>query len=485
MAVFASIAQCKSRPDGMFGRALTALVLLTWCQTGWAHAFRERYELPLPLAYFIAGAGLVVALSFVAVALAVRRAARLPQYSLTLSPWLVRLWVGMLRFVGLGLFFLAVSAGFLGAQGDWDSNPLPVLVWVIWWIGVAFAVALVGNIWTPLDPWRSLGQWLPRSAPLSWPAWLDVWPAVLLFFGFACAELAWSENAVPRKLAVLVVAYSLMTWVGMLLFGPELWREKADPFARFFGLFARFAPFHVHQEAGKSQLILQPFGAGLATENQAALPSLSATAFIVLMLSTVAFDGIGETPFWEDLMGQVSSLFYKAGLVHWMGYHLSDSLIKIIGLALTPIVFSLVYLMTCALMARLSGEDTVQTARRYVLSLVPIAVAYHLAHYLTYLLIQGQMIWPLLSDPFDLGWDLLGGRGLYLDPTAIDTALVWFTALVAIVVGHIASLWLAHRESLRRHDLQSVLRLQIPMALLMVAYTMLSLWILSQPVVAK
>lgn len=462
---------------------LLVVLLLASSPVAWAHAFQERYELPLPLAYFIAGAGLAVALSFIVVALVVRHGAPLPQYRVTLPHRLVRVVTGSLRFLGLGLFFLVLSAGFFGAQGDWDSNPLPVMVWVIWWIGLAFVVALVGDVWSALDPWRSLGAVLPHMPPRPWPDGLGVWPAVLLFFGFACAELAWSENAVPQKLAVVAVGYSLLTWMGMYCFGRETWREQADPFARFFGLFARFAPLHLHHEAGKIVLIVRPFGAGLALENQLALPSVSATAFIVLMLSTVAFDGIGETPFWEGLMGQTSALFYEMGLVHWVGYDLSDSLIKILGLAVMPLVFALVYLSTCAVMAQMSGESTSHTARRYVLSLVPIAVAYHLAHYMTYLLVQGQMIWPLLSDPWDLGWDLLRGRGFYLDPTAIDTGVVWFTALVSIVIGHIASVWLAHREALQRHEARTALRLQIPMAFLMVAYTMLSLWILSQPVV--
>ncbi len=465
-------------------RFITAtLPLLACCHEVHAHAFQERYELPLPLAYFLVGAGLAVALSFVVVALVTRHGARLPHHTFTLPEPLVGLLTGALRALGLVLFFLSVTAGFWGSQGDWDSNPLPVLVWVVWWIGLAFAVALLGNLWTALDPWRSLGQLLPRTPRLSWSARLDAWPAVLLFFIFACAELAWSENAVPQKLAILVVFYSLLTSLGIALFGLETWREKADPFARFFGLFARFAPLRIHRVAGTAHLVVRPFGVSLALGRETEPPSHSATAFIILMLSTVAFDGIGETSFWERLLGQVSALFYNAGLVHWVGYKLSDSLIKIMGLTLTPLVFSLVYLTTCAVMARLSGESTVQTARRYVLSLVPIAVAYHLAHYLTYLLVQGQMIWPLLSDPFGLGWDLLGGHGFYLDPTVIDARVVWFTALVSIIIGHVASLWLAHQETLQRHRAKAALRLQIPMVVLMVAYTMLSLWILSQPVV--
>lgn len=136
---------------------LLAMLLLASSPAAWAHAFQQRYELPLPLAYFVAGAGLAVALSFVVMALVVRHGAPLPQYSVTLPQRLVRVVTGVLRFVGLGFFFLVLSAGFLGAQGDWDSNPLPVMVWVIWWIGLAFVVALVGNVWAVLDPGAAWG----------------------------------------------------------------------------------------------------------------------------------------------------------------------------------------------------------------------------------------------------------------------------------------------------------------------------------------
>jgi len=49
-----------------------------------------------------------------------------------------------------------------------------------------------------------------------------------------------------------------------------------------------------------------------------------------------------------------------------------------------------------------------QFAAAYSFSLVPIAIAYQ---YYTYLLIQGQMIISLISDPLGWGWNLFGTAG--------------------------------------------------------------------------
>jgi hypothetical protein len=119
-----------------------------------------------------------------------------------------------------------------------------------------------------------------------------------------------------------------------------------------------------------------------------------------------------------------------------------------------------------------------------VLSLVPIALAYHLAHYLSFLLIVGQYMIPLASDPFGFDWDLFGTSRYFVNIGIVNARFVWITSVIAIVTGHIVAVWLAHVVALRRfRESHAALRSQIPMLFLMVAYTMLSLWILAQPVV--
>lgn len=442
-----------------------------------AHAFAQRYDLPLPLWHYLTAAGAAVAVSFLIAALFLRAAVALGQLRLALPPRLADAAATAVRVIGVAAFALLLAAGLFGEQGDWDSNILPVTVWVVWWVGLVFVSAALGDLWALLDPWRTVGKLLARDdGPCAWPAKLDAWPAVALFFAFAWCELAWTENAMPQKLAGVILAYSLLTWTGMALFGVETWRAKADPFARFFALFARFAPLAV----ADGKLLLRPPGAGLARQ---ALPSPADCGFVILMLATVAFDGIGETPLWDSIVGEAMRILYAGGVIQLIGYSSAASLVKTLGLIATPLLFAAAYLAVCVPVARLAGDGVGRTARRYVLSLVPIAIGYHLAHYLSYLLLQGQMIWPLLSDPLNLGWNLLGGRGHQVDIAAVGMGFVWLFAVVAIVIGHVAAVALSHGEALREAPPHIAVKSQVPMMLFMVGYTILSLWILSQPIV--
>jgi hypothetical protein len=152
--------------------------------------------------------------------------------------------------------------------------------------------------------------------------------------------------------------------------------------------------------------------------------------------------------------------------------------------------FQLLYLLFCTLTrlstpARARHNVTVlHIARLFVLSLIPIALAYHLAHYLSYLAIVGQYMIPLASDPFGFGWDLFGTSLYFVDIGVVNARFIWFISVFAIVTGHIVAVWLAHMMALRLFkERRAALLSQVPMLLLMVAYTMLSLWILAQPVV--
>jgi len=120
----------------------------------------------------------------------------------------------------------------------------------------------------------------------------------------------------------------------------------------------------------------------------------------------------------------------------------------------------------------------------FVLTLVPIAIAYHLAHYLSFLVMAGQYLIPLASDPFGLGWDLFGTKNHFIRIGLVDARAVWYISIGAIVIGHVVAVYLAHRISLRIYsDRHVALRSQWPMVALMVCYTITSLWIIAQPIV--
>jgi hypothetical protein len=153
---------------------------------------------------------------------------------------------------------------------------------------------------------------------------------------------------------------------------------------------------------------------------------------------------------------------------------------------LFPLVFAAVFLVCCRLTAAVAGGAATASwvARHFVLTLLPIAIAYHLAHYLVYLLLTGQYIIPAVSDPFGFGWDLFGTAFYKPDIELIDAKFAWYTAVIAIVTGHVIAVYLAHRTASRLFgDRSRTLASQVPMLALMVAYTMLSLWIIAQPTV--
>ena len=119
-----------------------------------------------------------------------------------------------------------------------------------------------------------------------------------------------------------------------------------------------------------------------------------------------------------------------------------------------------------------------------VWSLVPIAVAYHLAHYVSLLATTGQFIIPLASDPFGWGWNLFGTRRHAVDLGIVSPAVYWYGAVALIVIGHVLAVIVAHVEATRRFaSHRAALLSQLPMLVLMVAYTSLSLWIMAQPIV--
>ncbi|MDP6389055.1 MAG: hypothetical protein QF654_04090 [Alphaproteobacteria bacterium] len=480
-----------------------SILCLAWLLPGpaAAHAFAQRYDLPIPLGLYIAGAGLAVALSFVVTALVVRRHdAGYPRLELTrLGPGRLLVHpvvVGLMRALGVAVFVLIVAAGLIGTQNQF-KNIAPTLVWVIWWVGLAYVSALVGDLWRLVNPFATVFRWaealhhrltgVELSGARPWPKPLGVWPAVALFFLFAWSEVVWSGGEKPFNLSLMILAYALIARTGMLTFGREAWLAKGEAFTVVFGLLARFAPTEARTGAdGRPEFALRPPAVGLLAEEPIS-PSLM--AFVLLVLATVTFDGFRETPAWVAMFDAVFEAKPLLPLLTWLydaGVNL-PALVTTLAMLLAPCLFFAVYMGFAWLtrMAAGSGPGVGETARRFVLTLVPIAIAYHLAHYLSLLLIAGQLIIPLSSDPFGFGWDLFGTTLYLLDISLAPARFVWYTAVTAIVAGHIAAVYLAHRVAFQIYpDRRAALRSQIPMLALMVGYTMVSLWILAQPVVA-
>jgi hypothetical protein len=484
----------------------------------WAHGFGDRYDLPVPLSLWLSGAAIAVVLSFVIIGVVVRTPTMAAAYPrVNLLRWRparvlvdARLWQAA-RIASGALLVLIVAAGVVGNQNPL-RNIAPTAVWVVGWVGVAYLSALLGNVWMIINPWSALFAGAERfvRGGLEWrvayPPALGVWPAVLLFGAFAWTELVFEERAVPAQLALLIAGYSLITWAGMAIFGRATWLCHGDPFAIAFGLLARFAPLELrvngtrwcrrcHGECragagracincpecfaraplGARELNLRPWAAGLL-EAQPVSPSM--VVFVLPLLATVTFDGFMATATWSVVENTVYAVMPGDP-------ELKLTLTTTVGLLAFAVLFVVVYRVFAHGVAVAAGRrSSSRTAGIFVLSLVPIALAYHLAHYFTYLLVQGQLAIPLASDPLGYGWDLLGTASFRPDIGIVDARVAWYTGVGAIVAGHIAAVFVAHVVALQEFgERRAVIRSQLVMLVLMVGYTTASLWIIAQPIV--
>jgi hypothetical protein len=454
-----------------------------------AHGFGQRYELPVPLSLYLFGAAAAVGLSFAVFGLFVRRthvaASRTRFDLLATAPGRAVTHPAVLftlRAAVLGLFLVVVLAGLIGAANPY-RNIAPTLVWIVWWVGFAYVQAFAGDLWRLVNPWRTAydaADWLYRrlgsgkalTLRLRYPAGLGAWPACLLLLAFSWLELVSPNAADPAHIAWLAIAYSILTWAGMLAFGRDQWLQRGEVFSLVFGTLARFAP----TEARDGRLLLRPFGAGLL---EAPPLSLSMVAFVLLLLSTVLYDGLIGTGEWGMLEEALRPLLPVGGEAASMA-------IKTAGLIALWLIFLAAYLGISALMGRLGGgrPGTVEVAQRFALTLVPIAIGYHVAHYLVFLLVQGQYIVPLLSDPFGYGWSLFGTGGYRVDIGLVGARFAWYAAVAAIVIGHVTAVYLAHVKAVSLFEAPSAaLKSQVPLTALMVAYTFFGLSIVAQPIV--
>ncbi len=478
-----------------------------------AHAFGERYDLPLPLGLYLIGAGAAVGLSFVvmAVFLTRQRDDRTPPRT---RAWRLSSMTGRaysvvgttLECLSVGAFLLIIATGFFGSHAP-THNFAPVMVWVVWWVGMAFVSALLGDLWRLINPWSIIFSWfealLGRLSPgrklvgrLHYPVWLEVWPAVMLFIIYAWLELLWAGRSQPAPLAAVILAYSAVTWIAMFAYGRKTWLEHGEVFTLVFSMFARFAPLETIREVetirdGRSPgLFLRPYALGLVTEKPV---SASLMVLVLAILSTVAFDGFVETPAWFEALQWAMLNDTVRHLLNALRLSPPELIVAIKSMALVafPLAFVATYLVFATL-TRLAGWwaggsrlPLGLSAGSFVLSLVPIAIAYHLAHYFLFLLQTGQLMIPLVSDPFGLGWDLFGTAAYQMTIGIMNARSAWYLALVAIVLGHILAVYVAHVMALRLYGTSgAALWSQVPMVVLMIGYTVTSLWILSQPVVS-
>ncbi len=365
--------------------------------------------------------------------------------------------------------------------GDTDpfSNLAPTWIYIAFWLGVPLLSVVLGDVWRALSPWRAIADasvWAiertgRRAMPLAaYPSRLGRWPAAVTLAAFAALELAYSDPSSPRALSFAIALYTYVALFGMVSFGRECWCTRGEGFAVAFSYFALIAPFRV--EDGRLR-VRWPF-TGLAHAEKAP----GSIAVVAVMLGSVMFDGFSRSTSWQDLLARVEGpyLISRPGVAE-----LLVTATNIAGLAAAALLVGLAFRAACAA-AGLLVDAPRDLSPDFILSLVPIAFAYLVAHYFSLFVVQGQFLIPLFSDPFGQGRDLLGTAGFSPNLVPFSPNTIWYVQVGALVAGHVIALAIAHDRAVTIFAERRVALLsQLPMLGLMVLYTVGGLWILSRP----
>jgi hypothetical protein len=421
-----------------------------------AHTLNASYTSRLPLAVYLAGAAATVALSFIFVLVRDVRADR-PDTSAPghLPPAWLRM---LLRVLGLAGWIWIVVQGIAG--GTSAAEVASLFLWVYGWVAVAAISALVGPIWHYLDPFSTLfdiGAWVIRRIGVtpwdvaSYPEQLGKWPAVVGFLVVVWIELV--LKAGPDVLFIVLVGYTALTLAMMAQYGRDTWRANAEIFTVWFRLLGRIAPYALTDEDGRVRR--RPFFSGLLEPGW----RLEDVVMVALGVGSILFDGLSQT-----------QVFFTA-----FGLPSLPAETLIMGVFLGIIVLAaLVVTRYVGIAATAAG-------------LVPIALGYLIAHYFTYLAIDGQRIVIAISDPLQNGSDLFGTA--FFEPSGawLPPGLVWTIQLAAVVGGHMLGAWAGHVVAALDAPPELAGRpltvRQIPLAVVMVALTTLTLWSLGQSLV--
>jgi hypothetical protein len=348
------------------------------------------------------------------------------------------------------------------ANGSGDGDVAALFLWVYGWVALALISALLGPVWSWIDPFSTIHailSWLAGrlhlsgGEPADFPARLGKWPAVVGLLVVVWLELVFHIEG-GRTLGIFMIGYTVITVAAMSYFGKEAWRANGETFSVWFGVLGRLAPFALDGEPEDGQVVRRPYASGLLAVEW----TPADLALVAVGVGSIIFDGLSQTALYQDLFGGLFS-----------SYLVRDSL--------TAAVFLGGLVAIVLLMARRLGVATMGAG------LLPVAVGYLVAHYLSFLLVNGQFIIAALNDPLLRGDNFLPGNlGFWTPGLPIPTSVLWSIQLAAVVGGHIVGAWAGHAEMARNRGGASVAA-QIPLAILMVVLTTITLWSLGQSVV--
>jgi hypothetical protein len=451
-----------------------------------AHALVGRRDLPVPAWLFAWGASMVLIVSFALLSVAWTRARLQEEGWRPLPAPLTAVLLGPITqflcgLAGAALLLLVVYAGLEGTQ-DAIRNFAIIFGFYTFWLGLVLVSVLFGDVFRAFNPWRAIGRAFSGTfrliagqsapSPFRYPDRLGRWPAVAGVIGFVWLELIHGAGVAPdpEQVATATLVYTAITFACMALFGVEEWIERGEAFSAYFGMFARLSVFEVRD----GRLGRRRFLTG-ATSWQ---DWPGSAALVLVAIGVTSFDGAQEGAM-KSAINSTFNHIHDLGIGTIATFRITNS----IWLAIVLAGVGLLYWLGIRGMHTVRGSPSARgLARSFAHTLIPIALAYLVAHYFSALLYQEQAQFTyILSDPLGDGSDLFGTAGGGIDYGLVSSTAVWYVQVGALVAGHVAALTLAHDRALAVYgDVRRATRSQYFMLAVMVGFTCFGLFLLSQ-----
>ena len=319
----------------------------------------------------------------------------------------------------------------------------PLVLWIFLWIAVPVLGLVFGDLYAKFNP---LALIVNREGVSR-----NVYYASFLFLCLTWFELVWNKPGNPRHIGIVFLVLLVVVSVVQRFYNKTI--IEVDPLLLLHHLYSKM-------RITNSKPVFKTLLNNIS--NLAQLKGME--YFILLMIGTVTYDGLRETTFWFELFGSQT-------------YETSFSTVAFLLINLLIIVF---YRFACYFAIRVSGEDLNlnEISLKFGHTMLPIAFAYHVTHYLSLLLFEFQTVVYRLNDPLGFGWNLFNVQepevNYFLEPIAL-----WTIMVIVTLAGHMLSVVLAHDLSVKLFGHQKSDKTQYVFLFITVALTLQALFVLS------
>lgn len=430
-----------------------------------AHGVGSRADLPLPFAALVASALVALVISFVAAGVTWREPRLRAADGLVLPAWVAGILDSatlrrVARLLAVALTVWTLVALFAGP--DSARSPVPHVVYVWLWVGLAFSSMALGPVWRVINPLRSLHAGVLRLARVSpdlalLPYRAGLWPAAVGLGAFTWVELVADDNTSQPLLRIVICIFIAVSILGAAVFG-RVWWDQADPFEGWSRLLGLLSPLGRRHD-GRWVLRTPLHGVNELRGSRGLV------ATVAVMLGSTAYDGFSANLSWATVV-QTSSAPAVLKTLTLFGFFAAVA----------------VTLWVAAAASMALSRRTIRGSTRFASdlapTLVPIAGGYVVAHYWSLWVYQGQYAWVLLTDPLGTGVDLLGTAGFVPNDVLILPGLVATIQAVSIVLGHLLGVLAAHERAITVLPRRAAVIGQVPLMVVMLGYTFAGLTIL-------